>query len=120
MIDVIPMIVAALNTIGLDVLPENFMDANTPIPCITYIEMSNRDTDVGTTLEYSEIVPMIKVWSTDLQVLMSNAIIIDVKMKALGFKRDMGGTTFKDGMGQYILRYKGTGFDYKNKIIEEI
>ena len=46
-----------------------------------------------------------------MSILMSNAILIDKKMKALGFKKDFGSPLFGVGTGQYILRYKGTAKD---------
>jgi len=113
MIDINPLIVEALNEIGLPVLLENFLDSTTPLPCITYIEYSNRDTLTGTTLEYSEIITMVKVWSNSMKMLIDNASKIDTKMKAIGFKRDYGSPLFRDGIGQYILRYKSTGLQRK-------
>lgn len=110
MIDINPLIVATLNTIGLPVTLEKFIESM-PIPCITYTEYSNVDTLVGDTIEYSEIITMVKVWSDDMSVLMSNAILIDKKMKALGYKKDFGSPLFGVGTGQYILRYKATGKD---------
>ena len=112
MLDVNPLIVTELKKIGLPVLLESFIE-NAPIPCITYMEYSNRDTLVGDTLEYSEIITMVKVWSDSMSVLMFNAIQIDITMKALGYKRDFGAPLFSGGMGQYILRYKGLGFETK-------
>lgn len=113
MIDINPLIISTLNEIGIPVMLENFLEPTTPLPVITHIEYSNKDTLIGDTLEYSEIIIMIKVWSKDLIVLMDNAKKIDVKIKALGFKRDFGSPLFKDGIGQYILRYKGTGLQTK-------
>ena len=110
MIDINPLVVATLNTIGLPVTLEKFIESM-PIPCITYTEYSNVDTLVGDTIEYSEIITMVKVWSDDMSVLMSNAILIDKKMKALGYKKDFGSPLFGVGTGQYILRYKATGKD---------
>jgi len=95
----------------LPVMNENFISATTNLPVITYLEYSNRDYVVGDTMEYSELIQMIKVWSTDLGELMNNAILIDAKMRPLGFKRDFGSPLFSDGIGQYILRYKATGFN---------
>ena len=112
MLDVNPLIVTELKKIGLPVLLESFIE-NAPIPCITYMEYSNRDTLVGDTLEYSEIITMVKVWSDSMNILMSNAILIDEKMKALGYKKDFGSPLFGAGTGQYILRYKGLGLQTK-------
>jgi len=111
MIDINELVVTTLNTIGLPVMNENFISATTNLPVITYLEYSNRDYVVGDTMEYSELIQMIKVWSTDLGELMNNAILIDAKMRPLGFKRDFGSPLFSDGIGQYILRYKATGFN---------
>ena len=112
MLDVNPLVYTTLSTTGLPVTLEKFIDTM-PIPCITYIEYSNKDTLVGDTLEYSEIITMVKVWSDSMSVLMSNAILIDEKMKALGYKKDFGSPLFGVGTGQYILRYKGLGFETK-------
>jgi len=111
MIDINGLIYSKLKEIGLPVMPEIFLSATTNLPVITYLEYSNRDYIVGDTMEYSELIQMIKVWSTDLGELMSNAILIDAKMRPLGFKRDFGSPLFSDGIGQYILRYKATGFN---------
>ena len=110
MIDINPLVVATLKTIGLPVTLEKFV-ATMPIPCISYTEYSNRDTLVGNTIEYSEIITMVKVWSDSLGVRMSNAILIDKKMKLLGYKKDFGGDLTGVGTGQYILRYKGIAKD---------
>jgi len=106
MIDVNPLVYATLDTIGLPVILESKFTTNSPIPCITYVEYSNVDTLTGDTLEYSEIITMVKVWSDSMSVLMPNAILIDKKMKALGYKKDFGAPLFGVGTGQYILRYK--------------
>ena len=113
MLNVIPLVVSTLNEIGLPVLLEKFIET-APIPCITYTEYSNRDTLTGDTLEYSEIITMVKVWSDSMGERISNAILIDKKMKSLGYKKDFGGDLTGVGTGQYILRYKATG---KDKII---
>jgi len=113
MYDVNPLVYSALKTIGLPVLPETTFNSTSPIPCVTYVEFSNIDTIVGDTLEYSEIITMVKVWSNDLSVLMANAKLIDVKIKALGYIRDFGSPLFGVGTGQYILRYKATAKENK-------
>ena len=113
MLDMSPLIVTELKKIGLPVMLESFISATTTFPCISYMEYSNRDTLTGDTLEYSEIITMVKVWSADLKILMDNAKLIDVKMKSLGYKRDFGSPLFSDGIGQYILRYKGLGLQTK-------
>ena len=113
MLDVNPLIVSTLKTILEPCILEEFLDDTTTLPCITYMEYSNRDTITGDTLEYSELITMVKVWDASLEVLMKNAKLIDVKMKELGFKRDFGSPLFRDGIGQYILRYKGLGLETK-------
>ena len=112
MLDVNPLIVTELEKIGLPVLLENFI-VNAPIPCITYMEYGNRDTLVGDTLEYSEIITTVKVWSDSMSVLMSNAILIDERMKGLGYKKEFGSPMFGTGTGQYLLRYKCLGLQTK-------
>lgn len=110
MIDVNPTIVAKLKTIGLPVYYEMFIDTSTVLPCITYIETLNTDYLVGNTIEYSNLVYQIKVWTKDLKVATANAILIDSKMKELGFIRDFSNQLVIDGLIQYILRYKSIGF----------
>ena len=113
MLDMNPLIVTELKKIGLPVISENFISPTTIFPVISYIEYSNRDTLTGDTLEYSELITMVKVWDKSLKVLMDNSKLVDAKMKALGFKRDFGSPLFADGMGSYILRYKGLGLETK-------
>ena len=113
MIDMNPTIVTELKKIGLPVIAENFISPATIFPCISYMEYSNRDTLTGNTLEYSELITIVKVWDKSLKVLMDNSKLIDIKMKVLGYKRDFGSLLFSDGIGSYILRYKGLGFETK-------
>lgn len=110
MIDYKPTVVTALKTIGLPVYYEMFVDSSTPIPCITYIETSNTDSLVGDTLEYSNLVIQVKVWAEDVKTLETNAILIDSKMKELGFRREFGTQLFVKQLGQYVLRYRAIGF----------
>ena len=113
MLDVNVALVTELNKIGLPVMLENFISTTTGFPCISYIETGNRDTLAGDTIEYSEIITTIKVWDTSMKVLIDNSKSIDIRMKSLGYKRDFGAPLFSGGMGQYILRYKGLGFETK-------
>ena len=113
MLDVNVALVTELKKIGLPVMLENFIATTTVFPCISYVEYSNRDTLTGNTIEYSEIITMVKVWDDSLSVLMTNALLIDARMKALGYKRDFGSSLFSGGMGQYVLRYKGLGLETK-------
>ena len=113
MLDMNPLIVTELKKIGLPVISENFISPATVFPCISYMEYSNIDTLTGDTLEYSELITMVKVWDKSLKVLIDNAKLVNAKMTGLGYKRDFGSPLFADGMGSYILRYKGLGFETK-------
>lgn len=72
---------------NLPVYAENFLTANTEMPCISYYLCSDSTYKQGDTLGYSEIYYYIKVWSTKVSDLASYATIIDNKMRQLGFKR---------------------------------
>jgi hypothetical protein len=98
---------------NIKVFPENFINSSTILPCITYLEYSNLDTLTGDSMEYSEVIILVKVWSKDYNELMVNALLIDAKMKPIGYDREFGSILFNDGVGQYILRYKGLGFNTK-------
>lgn len=110
MIDVKPMVVAALQEVGLPVYYEMFINTSTPTPCITYLELSNSDTLGGDTLEYSSISMQIKVWATEVSLITEKGIIIDGVMKELGFKREFSTEMSHGGMIQKVLRYRATGF----------
>lgn len=110
MIDINPSVVTALKTVGLPVYYELFVDSSTIVPCITYLESLNSDAIVGDTIEYSNIVMQVKVWAKDVRTLKTNAILIDEKMKALGFTREFGSELFIGDLGQYIMRFKATGY----------
>ena len=72
---------------NLPVYAENFLTANTKMPCISYYLSTDCSIKQGDTLGYSEIYYYIKVWSKKASELASYATIIDDKMRQLGFKR---------------------------------
>lgn len=86
MINLTPNVVAALNT----VLPTHYelvLNGGTKVPCISYQERSNVETEQGDTIGYSRVSYTVKVWGYDLEELNRYAEQIDVIMRNMGFKR---------------------------------
>lgn len=98
------------------ILPTHYemtITANTPTPCITYLELSNAMAETGTTLGFSHIAYQIKVWSTELADLQKYALIIDETLRPLGWKRISSNEMYDNAstMMQKILTYEATGLE---------
>lgn len=79
-------LVAALR----DVLPvhyEMFLSSDTPVPCISYMELTNYDTAAGETMGYSLLSYQVKVWAHSMAEIVEYAQAVDNALRALGFKR---------------------------------
>lgn len=105
MVDLKPLVYRQLCTLELPCFYELFVSQNTPLPCITYMEMENMADEEGTTLGYSTIRFSVKVWAKDVKTLSQNAISIDGVMRALGFSRVTTNELWLDGIGQLQLVY---------------
>ena len=78
------------------VLPTHYertLKANTKVPCISYMELNNYDSDPVFSLEdkkqlhYSHILYQIKIWGNSIAEIQEYINSVDVVMKRLGFKR---------------------------------
>lgn len=112
MIDFHTNIVSSLSAI-LPTHYEMVLHSGLATPCISYMELSNVDTDNGDTLGYSRLQYQIKVWGHDIAQLQQYALKIDKAMRALGFKR-VGGGELHDThstMIQKILTYEALALE---------
>lgn len=111
MVDTKKEIVAALSKTGLKVYYEQFVNSDTAIPCITYVEYDNSSLANGDTLGYSTITYHIKVWSKDLKELTNYAAQIDNIMRGIGFVRRNMVELWLDGIGQRQLKYEAKALE---------
>lgn len=116
MIDYKPTLVSQLETAtGLDVYPENFIDASIETPCITYLEISNVSTIEGDTMRFSRIGIRIKLWGSDYEELNPYMLLLDNKMKNLGFTRTSYNELWSgEKQLQMIFKYEATGYEISN------
>lgn len=87
MIDYHSNLVSALKTIGIPVHYEMTLHSGLATPCISYMELSNVAAEEGDTLGYSRLQYQVKVWGTQIADLQKYALLIDVDLRQLGFKR---------------------------------
>ena len=111
MIDTIPKVVKALSQIGLPVYFEHFVNSDTPIPCITYVDYDNSVNIEGNTLGYSNIVYHIKIWSKDKKEIADYSNKIDSVMREEGYTRTNTNELWLDNIGQRQMKYKGLGYE---------
>ena len=108
MIDYHSNLVAALQSIGIDVHYEMVLHSGLTTPCISYMELNNSMAETGDTLGYSDIQYQIKVWSNDIADLQKYALAIDDVLRPLGFKRTSSGELYDNNstMVQKIMIYE--------------
>lgn len=102
MIDYHKTLVNALNS----VLPTHYemtLTSQTKTPCISYMELDNSDTDTGDTLGYSRIQYQVKVWGTKIETVQKYALMIDKKLRPLGWKR-VGSNELHDNQSSMIQK----------------
>ena len=87
MLDYNPDVVSELKSLGLPVHYELFLKQNTEVPCISYQEGNNYAERDGDTLRYSRLTYKIKIWARDKKTIARYSILIDEKMRELGFTR---------------------------------
>lgn len=87
MIDYHAKLLASLKEIGIPVHYEMTLYSGLSTPCISYMELSNVSTQAGDTLGYSRLQYQIKVWGTQISDLQKYALLIDKKLRPLGFSR---------------------------------
>lgn len=113
MIDYHSNLVSALKTIGIPVHYEMTLHSGLETPCISYMEISNVAAEEGDTLGYSRLQYQIKVWGTQIADLQKYALLIDKKLRPLGFKR-VGCNEMYDNnsaMMQKIMTYEALGLE---------
>ena len=106
MIDYHPQIVAALE----EILPTRYemaLDSSAPIPCISYMELTNVDATAGETLGYSAISYQVKAWARSLADAQAIAVQIDAALRPLGFTRTGSAELYdnQSGIVQKVLDY---------------
>jgi len=111
MIDVSKTLVTELSKCGLPVYYELFVNSNTTVPCITYIEQNNSDLANGDTISYSNIAFQVKVWSKQVSDFYTYGALIDAAMKDMGYTRTFANPLFINNLGQFILRYEAIGYE---------
>lgn len=107
MIDYHSSLVAALNTI----LPTHYemtLHSGLATPCISYMESNNFVERNGDTLGYSVIAYQVKVWADNIATIQQYALLIDDKLRTLGFKRTSSGELYDNNssMIQKIMLYE--------------
>ena len=108
-------LVKALKT----VLPTHYemtLTANTPTPCISYMETNNYVSTNGDTLGYSYIQYQVKVWGNSIADLQKYAQQIDEVLRPLGFKRTSSGELYdrESTMIQKIMMYEAMALETFN------
>lgn len=114
MIDCSPQLVEALRTVG-KVHYELFVNSETALPCITYMETGNRDNLTSEFLNYSDIEFTIKVWARKRSEIGKMAGQIDEVLRPLGFRRTGSNELTYDGIIQKIMRYSAIGAERINE-----
>lgn len=107
MIDYKPTLVAALETLGLPVYYELFVDSATATPCITYMEQNDQAYMEADNLRYSYKTFRIKLWGDDLAQLSTTMTALDSLMFSLGFKRNNYNELWYNEQICMILDYQG-------------
>ena len=98
------------------ILPTHYemvLTSKTTTPCLSYLELSNVDTDTGDTLGYSRIQYQIKVWSKEIKDIQEYALKVDAALRPLGWRR-VGSQELHDRnstMMQKILTYEANALE---------
>lgn len=111
MIDWKKPLVSILETVGLPVYYELFVDSSIETPCITYIENDNSSLVKGETMEYSKIAFTVKVWGSNLAILMPYCNSIDIALKKAGFERTLKQELAYEMQLQIVMRYEANGLE---------
>lgn len=110
MFDYKPTLVTALNTI----LPSYYegFSGQTSMPCITYQEVGDTSVAEGETLRYCRKRYRVKLWGDGLETLSPYALLVDAKMKELGFTRNnYNELWFNQDQLCLIIDYDGLGLE---------
>lgn len=115
MIDYKQELTKELQSIGLPVYYELFVDSKTQTPCITYMEVNNLATLEGVMdknyLLYSRLTFNVKLWGDSLAQLAPYLNPIDSKMRNLGFERINYNELAFGSQLELILTYQAIGWE---------
>lgn len=102
-------VVSELNKI----LPTHYelLISSPAIPCITYMESENKDTQVGDSIGYSRVIYTIKLWGSDLKQLEPYKLEIGNCMRKLGYTRISYNELWYDDKISMIMRFEGFAFE---------
>lgn len=107
MVDYIPELVAALDTI-LPTHPESWISSGTKVPCITYRETNYTDTAVGDTLGYIEVTVTLKVWANRRETAQEYAGKVSEAMRGLAINAQAAGSISAAGRHCTVMIYTAT------------
>ena len=83
----------------------------TGVPCVSYMETTNRTTAKGDTLTYSTIGFTVKIWAGTIGELINLSENIDGVLQNNGFHRTEAFETREDDLLVKILRYEATSYE---------
>lgn len=106
MIDYTPTLVEELSQI-LPTHYELFVDSSTTTPCITYMKVGDTAQEEGDNVRYSALAYQIKIWADDYSDISSYSLLLDAKMKTLGFRRAQYNELWYNNHCSAIFRYEG-------------
>ena len=115
MIDYNKELVSALNQV-LPTHHELVLTSGTKTPCLSYQELNNYVTDSGTDREYCVLQFQVKVWGTDIALILKYACDVDEVLRPLGFIRTASGELYdrNSSMIQKILTYEALALETFN------
>lgn len=90
---------------------ELFMDTDTTVPCITYLELANVAEQEGDNLRYSAINYRIKIWANPRDYVNEEIYQLDDLMFSLGFKRRAYNEIVDFEKAQYIFTYEAMALE---------
>lgn len=91
MVDYHTELVSALEAI-LPTHYELILTSGIAVPCISYMEINNYETNKGDTQGYSRIAFQVKVWGHDMEEIQKYAKQIDKSLNAIGWYRTSSGS----------------------------
>lgn len=86
-------------------------DETGPIPCVSYIEISNSTNQKGDTLKYSDIAYSVSVWAKSVKELQDIALAIDETLESNGFIRTAAVEQKNGDILRKIMTYTATGYE---------
>lgn len=112
MVDYHPELVSALNRV-LPTHHELKLTSGTKTPCISYMEITNRDDATGETVGYSRLAYQVKVWANKVEDIQKYAKQIDKVLRPLGWRRVSSGELYdkNSSMIQKIMTYEALALE---------